>query len=340
MRLIPYYISAMLMVLFYASCNSHQSSKGTEKDIIAEFDGEAIYVSEINTIIKQELYDELCRIHEIKKKALEQLINVKLLQKEANKKQMTYQEYIDDYVNAQIEQFGIDSLLKRYRLESITEFRGKSIYSVAVDSPTGKATRSFHLKGTIVNNLLDSLKRNKKITQYLYPPKSPRVDLDNLHTYYRGNLKSEVSVIIISDFDCESCINAHTLYNSIYEKYKDKVKFGYIHYSTMPTFAEIASDAANKQNKFWEFQDSLYAYRGYIDSTAVFKIAQNMSMDINKFQNDIASNDGKKAIENTINQLVLLGVYATPTLIINGRLIVDSNSKEEICHLIDEELSK
>ena len=55
MSLIPYYISAMLMVLFYASCNSHQSSKGTEKDIIAEFDGEAIYASEINTIIKQEL---------------------------------------------------------------------------------------------------------------------------------------------------------------------------------------------------------------------------------------------------------------------------------------------
>ena len=65
-----------------------------------------------------------------------------------------------------------------------------------------------------------------------------------------------------------------------------------------------------------------------------------MSMDINKFQNDIANDDGKKAIENTINQLVLLGVYATPTLIINRRLIVDSNSKEEICHLIDEELSK
>ena len=340
MRLTLYYISATLIILFYASCNSHRSSKHNEKDIIAELDGEVIYANEINTIIKQELYDELCRIHKIKKKALEQLINVKLLQKEANKKQMSYLEYIDDYTNAQIEQCGIDSLLKRYRLESITEFRGKSIYSVAIDSPTGKATRSFHLKGAIVNNLLDSLKRNKKITKYLYPPKSPRVDLDNLHTYYRGNLKSEVSVIIISDFDCESCINAHSLYNSIYEEYKDKVKFGYIHYSAMPTFAEIASDAANKQNRFWEFQDSLYAYRGYIDSTAVFKIAHNMSMDINKFQNDIANDDGKKAIENTINQLVLLGVYATPTLIINGRLIVDSNSKEEICHLIDEELSK
>lgn len=86
MRLTLYYISATLIVLFYASCNSHRSSKHTEKDIIAELDGEVIYANEINTIIKQELYDELCRIHEIKKKALEQLINVKLLQKEANKK--------------------------------------------------------------------------------------------------------------------------------------------------------------------------------------------------------------------------------------------------------------
>ena len=91
MRLTLYYISATLIVLFYASCNSHRSSKYTEKDIIAEFDGEVIYASEINTIIKQELYDELCRIHNIKKEALEQLINVKLLQKEANKKQLTYQ---------------------------------------------------------------------------------------------------------------------------------------------------------------------------------------------------------------------------------------------------------
>jgi len=330
----------MLIVLFYTSCNSQQNSKYTEKDIVAEFDGETIYANEINTIIKQELYDELCRIHEIKKKALEQLINVKLLQKEADKKQMTYQEYIDDYANTQIKKFGIDSLLKQYRLESITEFRGKSIYSVAVNSPTGKVTRDFHLKGAIVDELLDSLKRDKKIVQYLYPPKSPSINLNNLHAYYRGDLQSEVSVTIISDFDCESCIKAHPLYNSIYEDYKEKVKFGYIHYSTMPTFAEIASDAANKQNRFWEFQDSLYAYKGYIDSTAVFKIAHNMSIDINKFQKDIASNDGKKAIENTINQLVLLGVYATPTLIINGRLIVDSNSKEEICHLIDEELSK
>ena len=53
MRLTLYYISATLIVLFYASCNSHRSSKHNEKDIIAELDGEVIYANEINTIIKQ-----------------------------------------------------------------------------------------------------------------------------------------------------------------------------------------------------------------------------------------------------------------------------------------------
>ena len=196
------------------------------------------------------------------------------------------------------------------------------------------------MKGFIIDNLLDSLKQNKRIVQYIYPPKSPSIDLSNLHTYYRGNLQSKVSIIIISDFDCESCINAHNLYETIYQKYKEKVKFGYIHYSATPTFAQIASEAANRQNKFWEFHDSLYTHKGYIDSITVYNIAHSTSMDINKFKKDIEDDAGKKLIEKSINQLVLLGVYATPTIIVNGRLIVNSNSKREICHLIDEELSK
>ena len=120
----------------------------------------------------------------------------------------------------------------------------------------------------------------------------------------------------------------------------EKVKFGYIHYSATPTFAQIASEAANRQNKFWEFHDSLYTHKGYIDSITVYNIAHSTSMDINKFKKDIEDDAGKKLIEKSINQLVLLGVYATPTIIVNGRLIVNSNSKREICHLIDEELSK
>ena len=129
------------------------------------------------------------------------------------------------------------------------------------------------------------------------------------------------------------------LYDSIYHIYKDKVRFGYIHYSAIPTLGEIASDAAHEQGHFWEFHDSLYTYKGYIDSSAVYNIAKKI-LNMETFRKDIESIERKNKIEKTINQLTLAGVYATPTVIINGRLIINSDSPKEICHLIDDELNK
>lgn len=334
-----YTIIIILLIILFAACSKNKRSSQKNK-VVAEVGEEILYADELNTIIKQELFDELNKIYEIKKKALEQLINVKLLQNEANKKQLTYQQYINSYTDAQIGKLGLDSLFMRYNIQSTIEFRDTNMYNISINSTNGKYSKLYQLRGAIVDDLLDSLKQNKRIVQYLYPPKSPLIDLTDLHTYYRGNLHSKVSIVIISDFDCGTCINSHDLYESIYQEYKDKVKFGYIHYSAIPTLAQIASEAANKQNRFWEFHDSLYTHKGYIDSTAVYNIAHSLSMDINKFKKDIESDIGQKLIEKTINQLVLIGVYATPTIIINGRLIVHSNSKDEIIHLIDEELSK
>lgn len=62
-----------------------EKSSHNDREIIAELGEEVLYTDELNTIIKQELFDELNKIYEIKKKAVEQLINVKLLQKEADK---------------------------------------------------------------------------------------------------------------------------------------------------------------------------------------------------------------------------------------------------------------
>lgn len=328
-------ISIALLVCLICAC-----SKRSKPEIVAEIDGQPIYANELNTIIKQELFDELNRIYELKKKALVQLVDVKLIQAEANKQEMEYQQYIDEYTEARIKEYGVDSLLKRYKMPAVMQLRDENMYTVSTNSSAGELPRHYHLKGAIMRELLDSLRNSKGIKMYVYPPQSPSVDLKNFHAYYRGNLKSNVTFVTLSDFDCESCINAHGLYDSIYQEYKDKVKFGYIHYAAMPTLGHIASDAAHSQGQFWTFHDSLYSHKGYIDSSAIDGIAKGIGLDLNQFRKEINQQDRKSKIENTINQLVLAGVYATPTIIINGRLIVDSHSKEEICHLIDEELSK
>lgn len=327
-------ITAFIILCLANACSEHKTST-----IIAEIDGTPIYESELNTMIKQELFDELNAITVLKKKALEQLINVKLVQQEAIKANMSYQNFINHYTDKKIETFGIDSLLKEYKISSVLHLHDKDMYKISTDSPESKVSKLYYLKGAILDKLIDSLRKGKEINCYIYPPKSPLINLNNLNTYYRGNIDSKVCVTVVSDFDCTSCINTHNLYDSIYNIYKDKVKFGYIHYSAIPTIGEIASDAAHEQGHFWEFHDSLYAHKGYIDSSVVYNVAGKI-LDIEKFKIDIESQERKNKIENTINQLMLAGVYATPTIIINGRLIVNSDSPKEICYLIDDELNK
>ena len=160
MKRTKYSIFIILFALLCPSCNSRKKSSHNDREIIAELGEEVLYTDELNTIIKQELFDELNKIYEIKKKAVEQLINVKLLQKEADKKQLSYQQYIDNYTDNQIQRLGIDSLSKRYNLKSIIEFRDANMYNVATNSPTGKISGLYRLKGFIIDNLLDSLKQN------------------------------------------------------------------------------------------------------------------------------------------------------------------------------------
>ena len=92
MKRTKYSIFIILFALLCPSCNSRKKSSHNDREIIAELGEEVLYTDELNTIIKQELFDELNKIYEIKKKAVEQLINVKLLQKEADKKQLSYME--------------------------------------------------------------------------------------------------------------------------------------------------------------------------------------------------------------------------------------------------------
>lgn len=117
-------IIGALFILLISSClEIEKPSKNGE--IVAEVGQEKIYENELNMIIKQELFDELNRIYDIKKKALSQLIDIKLLQKEANKLNMSYQQYIDSYYEMKVVQYGKDSLFKKYRVASYFHLHNK-----------------------------------------------------------------------------------------------------------------------------------------------------------------------------------------------------------------------
>lgn len=331
------YCLCFLFVIVSIACNRNVD----KKNVIARIDGEEIYSDELNEVIQQELFDELNRIYKIKSEALRQLANNKLIILEARKNKLSKDDYLKKYVGNKVLQFGKDSLYRKYNIPSyLTSFHSKELYYVPDTTLEGSMLKEMALKSCLHSDLIDSLRNVYQIETYIYPPKSPNVKLNGVFPYYRGDTTSKVSVFIISDFDCENCIAAHDLYDSIYEEYKDRVKFGYINFSAVPTLSQIACDAANEQNCFWAYHDSLYTHNGIIDSAVVYNIAKNLRLDLKQFTNDLQSEERKEKIAKTINRLVMMGIYATPTVMVNGRLIVNSNSKNEITHLINEELKK
>jgi predicted DsbA family dithiol-disulfide isomerase len=337
MNNIKFAISFVICLLIFSSCSNN---KQREDIVICNIDSIPIFSSELDAIIRQEVYDQLYHIYELKNTALNHLIGYKLITNEAKKYGKEYHEYLEDYTNEMIIEIGLDSLCKKFSInDKITQFRGTLAYSIDSDSYAGKLYIEKSLPQYIRKELIDSLMKVSNIEKFIYPPRNPFINIDELNVYYRGNLKSNTEMIVISDFDCDKCISAHLMYDSIYQKYKNNVKFGYIHFSSIPTLSQIASDAAYKQNMFWQYYDSLYNSERHIDSAKIYSIAQNLSLDINKFKEDISSQETSDKIEETIHKLVNLGLFATPSILINNRLIYNSTNINEIIHLLDEQLS-
>ena len=311
-----------LSVLSLCACHQNQSGNNISNEVVAEVDGVAIKSIELNQAISQQLFDELNRIHGMKDVALDYLIDRKIIEREAQRYGMTTSKYLENYYNQKILESSVDGLLSFYGITSIPAIKGTSMVNMNNTSHEGRITQETALKLKLKQVLLDSLKTDVEIHKYIYPPVSSRFNLEDLPIYYKGNLKSKVTMVVVSDAECDKCVKFHNRYNEIYEKYKDRVRFGSIGFSGSVTLSSLALDAADKQNKYW-----------------VYSVARTLNLDMGKFDRDLHSKSALESLQNVNDELVKRGLFATPTIIINGRLIFDSGSTKEIAHLLEKELA-
>lgn len=182
---------ATIMVLL--ACSTSKNPRSGE-EIVASIDNKPIYASELNAVIKQELQNEKNFVYEAKKNAIKQLIETKLIQEEAKKNNMSSKEFMDHYSTSKINTLGLDSLLRQYKIATLFPLQGEELFAMST-SLSGAYTPSIKkLKGIILNELLESLKQQKNIRVYIYPPKNPLRIIDLLSeetslAFYRNNLK-------------------------------------------------------------------------------------------------------------------------------------------------------
>jgi predicted DsbA family dithiol-disulfide isomerase len=223
--------------------------------------------------------------------------------------------------------------------KQISEFKGGlRIYST--NTIKGHEVLVERYKKSLVDNFVDSLKNLHKIEILLTEPKSPKIRINDLLVHYKGNLKSKVSFIVVSDFECDMCREYHPIFDSIFKKYKTVIKFGFVNYGSYVTPSALATECANNQGKFWNFHDSIFSLTRIPDTTRLFKIAKSLDLNMTKFNNDFFEGKLSNKIEKSLLDVRSAGIYGTPTILINDKIIFNSSSVNEIVKILEDEIKR
>ena len=104
--------------------------------------------------------------------------------------------------------------------------------------------------------------------------------------------------------------------------------------------AHNASVAASKQGKFWEFHDKLFTDQRNLKPDAFKQYAQELGLDMAKFEKDLLDLNNKKLIDADKAEAASLGVTGTPIFFVNGRTLRGAKPFEEFARVINAELTR
>ena len=111
-----------------------------------------------------------------------------------------------------------------------------------------------------------------------------------------------------------------------------------IHPFAMP--AAIASEAARKQGKFWEYHDKLFENQSKLEPDDLKRYAQELGLNMARFEKDLVDQDVQKRINDDAAEAKSNGVTGTPGFFVNGRFMSGAKPFEEFSKAIDDELKR
>lgn len=163
-------------------------------------------------------------------------------------------------------------------------------------------------------------------------PATQTIQLGNAPS--RGPNGAAVTVVEFSDPECPYCGRVHEAINALYNELGGRVRFALI-FAPLPfhrkaPIAAAAAYAADQQGKFWEFVDALFSHPDALDRHGLERMAAQLGLDTNKFNQSLDSQRFAPIIEANQRQADALGVNATPVLFINGRPLVGAVPIEKI----------
>jgi protein-disulfide isomerase len=166
-----------------------------------------------------------------------------------------------------------------------------------------------------------------------------RVPIAGLPSF--GNARGLVTLVVFTDYECAFCKKLDKTIARLRSAYGDELRVVIaerplaMHPHARP--AAIAALAAAEQGKLEEMHDGLFAAPG-LDETSIDAIARGIGLDPARFAADRKS-AAARALVRSEQIADGLGVSGTPTMFVNGRLVVGAQPFEALRLVVDERLA-
>ncbi len=168
--------------------------------------------------------------------------------------------------------------------------------------------------------------------------------------HFKGDQNAPVTLIEFSDFQCPYCGKFATeTEGQITDQYvkTGKLRFGFIHFTFLgqeSLWAAEASECANDQNAFWAYHDYLFAHQsgenlGGFSKDNLKKFAVALNLDAAKFNQCLDSDKYADLVKSQTSMAQNLGVSSTPTMVINGKVLLGAQPFATFQQVIESDLS-
>jgi len=156
-----------------------------------------------------------------------------------------------------------------------------------------------------------------------------------------GSPQAKVTLVMCGEFSCPYCRRAWDTVDELQRKYGADLRVAYKSFVVHPKYATYmarAGCAATHQGKFRQLADLMWsqAYDTHqFEHAHIDDLAKQAGLDMTRYRADLTGE-----VDHDQAELSALGVNATPTFYINGRVIAGAQPIESFTTIIDEELLK
>jgi protein-disulfide isomerase len=136
-----------------------------------------------------------------------------------------------------------------------------------------------------------------------------------------GSSKPDVTIVEFMDYNCGWCKKSVGEVTGLVKSDKNiKVVFkDFPIFGEHSEYAAKAALAAEKQGKYWQLHQALYAHDGQVTTEVVNQVAGELGLDIKKLQADIGSKEIGERIAANMQLAKDLGISGTPAFIIDDQ---------------------